>query len=411
MKLSVIICIYNTPREYLRQSLESIVNSTLEKYSGEYEICLVDDGSSIDYSDLVEKFGVRYQKTENRGILKARLSGIEMSNGEYIAFCDSDDTVSAFYYSPMLDEAYKSGADIIINDWAYHAANKKFFCKNDITIKHDIENFGKYPLKLFFMGEGKHHSLYVLWNKIYRASLLKRAAKIIQAYGYESSYGEDALVNFLAWREAKNVKNIHRGYYFYRIHEAQTVNAGSVGKLKGQIKNMAQTFDFMENELENHPDRTDLLSHLNAWRDLCARYHYTLAMENGYTVLYDYILEKYKQKAPEISRKEDSREYFHKIYLGDNFDEIDKALYSLWTSSAKTGVRYQKGFAYENGAVKYLAEHGKISAREKGKSKFHVPKRKVSLKNRLYFNPVIYKLSLALFKKNSKIRAVFKNKI
>lgn len=410
MKLSIIICIYNTPREYLRASLESIAYSTLDKYAGEYELCIVDDGSSIDYSDLITEFGAKYTKTENRGILKARLGGIDMASGEYIAFCDADDTVSTLYYSPMLDCAYESGADIVINDWAYHAGERKYYCKNDLTIKNDIDASGKDALKLFFSGEGKHHSLFVLWNKIYRAQLLKGAKAQIEKSGLlDSSYGEDVLINFLAWREAENVKNIHRGYYFYRIHEGQAVRAGSPSKLKKQIKSMTETLDFMENELLSHPERDELLSYLSAWRDLNARYHYTVAYENGYTILYDYILEKYKQKELEAAKKEDSLSYFHKLYLGDNFDEIDQILLSLWQNGTKN-IRYKKGNFYTDSYVDYLIENGKIIEAKKAGMLVRVPRRKASLKSRLRFNPMLYKLSLVFFKKNSRLRARLKNK-
>ena len=410
MKLSIIVCIYNTPREYLRASLESIVNSTLDKYKGEYEIIIVDDGSSIDYSDLISEFDARYTKTENRGILKARLLGIEISSGEYIAFCDSDDTVSTLYYSPMLDEAYKSSADIIINDWAYHAGNKKYYCKNDITIKNDVDVTGNEVLKLFFSGEGKHHSLFVLWNKIYHAPLLRNAAEKIKASGKtDSSYGEDVLINFLAWKMAKKVKNIHRGYYFYRIHESQAVKAGKPSKLKAQIKSMAEALDFMENELSKHPQENELVLSLDEWRSLNARYHYTLAKEHGYTALYDFISESYGIRILEDAKKEDSLAYFDKCYLGDNFEAIDGAILKLWQGEKAVGVRYRKRNHYVDESVKYLKAHGKIE--DKARPRLSIPKRKVSLKNKLRFNSTVYKISLVLFKKNSRLRARIKNKI
>jgi glycosyltransferase involved in cell wall biosynthesis len=91
MKLSIIVCAYNTSKELLRASFESIKSSTISKYDGEYEICFVDDGSEIDYSDLISEYKVKAIKTENRGIFSARMTGIEMAKGEYIAFCECDD--------------------------------------------------------------------------------------------------------------------------------------------------------------------------------------------------------------------------------------------------------------------------------------------------------------------------------
>ena len=95
MRLSVIISVYNTPALFLNECLSSIVNSTLKP--GDYEIILVDDGSELDYSDLVDKYSLKYIKTEKLGILNARLTGIALSVGDYVAFCDSDDTVSINY--------------------------------------------------------------------------------------------------------------------------------------------------------------------------------------------------------------------------------------------------------------------------------------------------------------------------
>ena len=66
MKFSIIICVYNTPVEYLSEALRSVTDSTLKRISGDYEICMVDDGSDekYDYSALVKEYGVKYIKTE-----------------------------------------------------------------------------------------------------------------------------------------------------------------------------------------------------------------------------------------------------------------------------------------------------------------------------------------------------------
>ena len=105
MKLSIVICIYNTEKEYLVQCLKSIRNSTLK--NDEYEIVVIDDGSTEDYSKIIKKYDPVCVKTPNRGLLSARLLGVMVAKGEYIAFCDSDDTVSFNYYAPMLKKAYE----------------------------------------------------------------------------------------------------------------------------------------------------------------------------------------------------------------------------------------------------------------------------------------------------------------
>ena len=175
MKLSIVICVYNTPKKYLRAGFESIRSSTISKYDGEYEICMVDDGSCEDYSDLISEFNINATKTENRGIFAARSLGAKIAQGEYIIFCDSDDTVSFNYYLPMLELAEREKTDIVINDWAYNVNQLKYYCKNDVTIKKNIDLKDEEIISFFVKQRGRYFSLFVLWNKLYKGELLKKA--------------------------------------------------------------------------------------------------------------------------------------------------------------------------------------------------------------------------------------------
>ena len=136
MKLSIIICVYNTPVEYLAEALRSITRSTLSRIEGDYEICLLDDGSSedFDYSAIVKEYGVRYERGENGGILSARKRGAKMARGEDSVFFDSDDTVTFNYHLPMLLRAEESGADIVINGWGVNTKRAKYYPKCDTTM-------------------------------------------------------------------------------------------------------------------------------------------------------------------------------------------------------------------------------------------------------------------------------------
>jgi len=88
MKISVIIPTYN--RSGL---LKSAIDSVLSQISRDYELIVVDDGSTDDTIALVRSYGeaLVYIKQENRGPSAARNRGIEASRGKLIAFLDSDD--------------------------------------------------------------------------------------------------------------------------------------------------------------------------------------------------------------------------------------------------------------------------------------------------------------------------------
>ena len=404
MKLSLIICVYNTDKAYLDECLGSLTRGTLSAVSGEYEICMVDDGSDIDYSELVEKYGISYVKTENRGIYSARKTGAFMAKGEFSAFCDSDDTVSFNYHKAMLDKAVAAEADIVINDWAFHTQRARYFCKNDSTINSDFDFSGNDVLKAFFAPAGKEHAYFVLWNKLYKTELLREAFVSLDEAGIpdRSSYSEDAAINFFAFQKAKRMVNIHSGYYFYRLHSSQTVNVISEERLKSQILFMSKTLDIMEESLN---DKT-LIAKLDEWRALMSRVHYSHAKSNKYTSLYPLIKEKYRVGRLSLSTYSDGKCYSSTKLLGDNFPEIEAALIEAWQSEEPVRLIYSSKDSYAKRSAEFLISANKTDDNS-GKA-VTVPKAKNSFINKLLHNAVIYKISLRLFKKGSRIRALLK---
>lgn len=92
MRFSIIIPVYNV-EEYLGQCLDSIAH---QDYS-DYEVVIVDDGSTDGSASIYERFAaeadvpVRIVKQENKGLLLARRAGIKAANGDYYWHVDGDD--------------------------------------------------------------------------------------------------------------------------------------------------------------------------------------------------------------------------------------------------------------------------------------------------------------------------------
>ena len=86
--ISVIIPSYNYSR-YLSQAVKSVLDQTYK----DYEVIVVDDGSTDNTKEVLEPFSglIRYIYQENKGLPSAYNTGIKASNGEFIAFLDSDD--------------------------------------------------------------------------------------------------------------------------------------------------------------------------------------------------------------------------------------------------------------------------------------------------------------------------------
>jgi len=411
MKLSILICLYNTDKTLFENTLRSIFFGTLS-LKDDFEVCVYDDGSCCDYSDVISKYPVKYKKGENRGIFSARLSAIEMAEGEYIAFVDSDDTVSFNYHRPMLMRAEKTGADIVINDWAFHSERTKYYCKGDSTVKCDMDLLGDDILRAFMAQEGREHSFFVLWNKMFRRELLHSVAvqcAPIANNPARFNYSEDTLMSFYAFMGAKRVVNLHTGYYFYRIHQNQTVNVVSKEQLVRHIDCMAQTLTIMKDELTAH-GREELIPSLVRWSALMSRTHYSYAKSGGYRDLYPVIKEKYGVSRLRGTTLRDGAVYSSVALLGENFDEIDRTLMQICHSEQPVEVSVDGKQDYALRSIDSLVSMGyEIKLLKDGG--LIIPREKIRIKNRIIMNPFVYKLGMLLFPKGSKIRAALKKKV
>lgn len=103
IKVSIIVPVYNVEK-YLDRCIKSLVNQEFNR--DEYEIILVDDGSTDKSGKICDKFQKKYSNIKsfhikNSGLSYARNYGIKFSKGKYISFVDSDDYVSSTYISTL----------------------------------------------------------------------------------------------------------------------------------------------------------------------------------------------------------------------------------------------------------------------------------------------------------------------
>lgn len=87
-KVSVVISTYNRAH-FVSDAIDSVLNQTFK----DLEIVVVDDGSTDNTRQVLEKYGdsIHYVYQENKGRAEARNTGIKFAKGEYIAFLDDDD--------------------------------------------------------------------------------------------------------------------------------------------------------------------------------------------------------------------------------------------------------------------------------------------------------------------------------
>lgn len=114
VSVSVIIPIYNAGK-FLRETIKSVLDQSFE----DFELILIDDGSSDDSGEIGKDYElldsrVRYIYQINSGVSIARNNGLLHANGEYVFFMDSDDTLDVDFIRSSYEVAKKEDWDIVV---------------------------------------------------------------------------------------------------------------------------------------------------------------------------------------------------------------------------------------------------------------------------------------------------------
>lgn len=100
MELSIILPVYNTS-DYVKKLLDKL---TIQKQDhDEVEIIVINDGSTEDMNFLNDYKNIKVMHQENKGVSIARNVGLDIAQGKYIAFCDSDDDIANDYIETILN--------------------------------------------------------------------------------------------------------------------------------------------------------------------------------------------------------------------------------------------------------------------------------------------------------------------
>ena len=116
LAISIIVPVYNVEK-YLNRCLDSILNQTFT----DFELILIDDGSTDSSGAICDEFSLLDQRVvvrhkENGGICSARNLGLDISQGDYIGFCDSDDLINKYMAGSIIRyELAKNNLKILVD--------------------------------------------------------------------------------------------------------------------------------------------------------------------------------------------------------------------------------------------------------------------------------------------------------
>lgn len=163
-EISVIIPVYNVEK-YLSFCLDSVLLQDFDNY----EIVVVNDGSTDSCGEILKEYAENYDKIhlvtqENKGLGGARNTGIDNSQGEYLLFIDSDDSMKPHTLSRLYKDATENQVDIV---WF----GMDYVCENGTVISTSRANENGYRI----VTQEECPLLYVndsyAWNKLYKREL------------------------------------------------------------------------------------------------------------------------------------------------------------------------------------------------------------------------------------------------
>ena len=121
--ISVIVPVYNAEK-YLKRCVDSILSQSFS----DFELLLIDDGSS-DLSGLFcDEYAIADKRvsafhTDNNGVSGARQYGLNIAKGKYIQFIDSDDWIEQDCFEKLFLIAEDKNANIVISDFYVNSKN------------------------------------------------------------------------------------------------------------------------------------------------------------------------------------------------------------------------------------------------------------------------------------------------
>ncbi len=167
--ISLIIPAYNS-KDYLARSIDSALASDFANL----EIIVVNDGSTDSTQEIIDWYADNYvnvisiQKV-NGGVADARNVGIKAAKGEFIAFMDNDDLIRPDMMSSLYKSITKNNCDIAVAP-LYRLIDRGYTKHCELPFEPDAaHNIDSY-LEIMYT-PGFYNA--AIWNKLYRASIVK----------------------------------------------------------------------------------------------------------------------------------------------------------------------------------------------------------------------------------------------
>lgn len=256
-KVSICIPVYNV-EAYIQRCIESLLSQSLK----DIEIIIVNDCTLDASMEIVREYAAKDRRIRivehdaNHGLMMARRTGYMMAKGDYITFCDSDDSLPADALELLYNETIATGADIVSGtiEYVYIDGSRRRWINQ---LSYGTNQIAVY--KSLLTGEFKHN----LCSRLFRRELLQNHPYIT----YENTTnGEDGMLFYQVIQNAEKIVKIESvvyNYYqnlqssshtrlsskaLYSIVQLNVIRLNTCGKINGLQK---QTWVYVSKVMNN----------------------------------------------------------------------------------------------------------------------------------------------------------------
>ena len=211
VKISIIMPVYNV-KDYLTKAVDSILNQTFD----DFELFLVDDGSTDGSSDICDELKLKDNRIivihqKNQGAHNARNNALKLAKGTYACFFDSDDYIEKDMLRDLYDLANNYDSELVISGFYINTFydNEHFIQLDYIpNIDSDVKNYNKIEFRKYAYKNFDKNMFYSPWNKLYKLSYLKK-----YNITFPITYRDDFPFVLSVIKDIENVTYTKKQYY------------------------------------------------------------------------------------------------------------------------------------------------------------------------------------------------------
>lgn len=253
--ISIIVPVYNVEK-YLEQCLKSL---TAESGLERTEVLVIDDGSLDCSGKIADSYAERYPHIQvihqkNSGVAAARNVGMDLANGEWLYFIDSDDWIAEGAVGRLLQRCEQClDSDIILFDAWKNIGSKEcgwehFDHEMVWSSQSELRSLQRGVLYFPSTGRGTKVPLAAPWDKMYRRKFL--AGQGIR-FLPELKVLDDMVFNVEAFGAAEKISYYKDRIYHYRMVSDSITNSYKADRIDQDRKVWKHLSDYMDQTFEN----------------------------------------------------------------------------------------------------------------------------------------------------------------